>query len=167
MTGECSNRGGLRWLSCKTWKLSVLGKVKRFIWCAYHETLPTNYQLHKRKIRSSAICPIYLQEDKTMRHILWQCAMARNIWALVPRRMQKLPNYGGEYSLFMKRIFTDFSKEDTEEWVVIMWSIWNARNHFVHDEIHSDPLVIKNGALSLQRDFKMAKSSLNPPKPVG
>uniref|UniRef100_A0A2N9EXV2 Uncharacterized protein n=1 Tax=Fagus sylvatica TaxID=28930 RepID=A0A2N9EXV2_FAGSY len=140
VTGESSNRGRLRWLWRKIWK---------------------------RKIRSSATCPICLQEDETTMHILWQCAMARNIWALVPGCMQKLPNCGEDYSLFMKRIFTDFSKEDTKEWAVIIWSIWNARNHFVHDEIQSDPLVIKNGALSIQHDFKMAKSSLNPPEPVG
>jgi hypothetical protein len=97
--GECSHRGELNWLWCKVWKLSVPGKVKHLIWRAYHETLPTNHQLHRRRIRSSGLCPICLQEDETTMHTLWQCPMARNTWALIPGRMQKLPNHGGEWGL--------------------------------------------------------------------
>jgi hypothetical protein len=121
--GECFHRGKLRWLWRKVWKLSVSGKVKHLIWRAYHETLPTNHQLHRRRIRSSGLCPICLQEDETTLHILWQCPMARNTWALIQGRMQKLPNHGGDFSLFMQKIFSDFSKEATEDWAVITWSI--------------------------------------------
>ena len=148
--GECSNGGvwdgyGVKHGSYQLWeKWSILFGVLIMRPCLRITSFTEGRFGHL----PSAICSICLQEDETTMHILWQCAMARNIWALVPRCMQKLPNYGGDYSLFM-------------------WSIWNARNHFVHDEIQSDPLVIKNGALSLQRDFKMAKSSLNPPEPVG
>ena len=161
--GECSHRGELRWLWRKVWKLSVPSKVKHLIWRAYHETLPTNHQLHRRRIRSSGLCPICLQEDETTLHILWQCPMAMNTWALISGLMQKLPNHGGDFSLFMQKIFSDFSKEATEDWAVITWSIWNARNHHVFYAIQSDPVVIKNGALSLQWDFRRAKRTLNSP----
>ena len=159
--GESSHRGELNWLWRKVWKLSVPGKVKDLIWRAYHETLPTNHQLHRRRIRSSRLCPICLQEDETTLHTLWQCPMARNMWALIPERTQKLPNHGGDFSLFMQKIFSDFSKEAAKDWAVIMWSIWNARNRHVFYAIQSDPVVIKNGALSLQRDFRQTKRKLN------
>ena len=161
--GESSHRGELNWLWRKVWKLSMPGKVKHLIWRAYHETLPTNYQLHRRRIRSSGLCPICLQEDETTLHTLWQCPMARNTWALIPGRMQKLPNHGGDFSLFMQKIFSDFSKEAVEDWAVITWAIWNARNRYVFYAIQSDPVVIKNGALSLQRDFRQTKKKLNSP----
>ena len=159
--GESSHRGELRWLWRKVWKLAVLGKVKHLIWRAYHETLQTYHHLHRRRIRSSGLCPICQQEDETTMHILWQCPIARNTWALLPGRMQKLPNHGGEFSLFMQKLFSDFSKETIEDWAVITWSIWNARNRHVFYEIQTDPVIIKNGALSLQRDFKRAKQILN------
>ena len=76
---------------------------------------------------------------------------------------QKLPNHGGDFSLFMQKIFLDFSKEAIEDWAVIMWSMWNACNRHVFDAIQSDPVVIKNGALSLQRDFRQTKRTLNSP----
>ena len=98
-----------------------------------------------------------------MLHTLWQCPMARNTWALIPGRMQKLPNHGGDFSLFMQKIFSDFSKEAVEDWAVITWAIWNARNHYVFDAIQSDPVVIKNEALSLQRNFRQTKKKLNSP----
>ena len=162
--GECSHRGELRWLWRKVWKLSIPGKVKHLIWRAYHETLPTNHHLQRRRIRSSGLCPICLQEDETTLHTLWQCPMARNMWALILGHMQKLPNHGGDFSLFMQKIFLDFSKDDTEDWAVITWAIWNARNRHVFDVIQSDPMVIKNGALSLQRDFRQTKRTLNTPE---
>ena len=87
--------------------------------------------------------------------------MARNMWALIPGRTQKLPNHGGDFSLFMQKIFSDFSKEAAEDWVVITQSIWNAHNRHVFDAIQFDPVFIKNGALSLQRDFKQTKRKLN------
>ena len=101
--GECSHRGELRWLWRKVWKLSIPGKVKHLIWRAYHETLPTNHHLQRRRIRSSRLCPICLQEDETTLHTLWQCPMARNMWALILGHMQKLPNHGGDFHCSCKR----------------------------------------------------------------
>jgi hypothetical protein len=67
----------------------------------------------------------------------------------------------GDFSLFMQKIFSDFSKGAAEDWAVITWSIWNARNRHVFYVIQSDPVVIKNGALSLQQDFRQTKRKLN------
>ena len=58
LMGECSHMGESRWLWRKTWKLAIPGKIKHFLWRAYHELLPTNYHLHRRKIRSTALCPV-------------------------------------------------------------------------------------------------------------
>uniref|UniRef100_A0A2N9F380 Reverse transcriptase zinc-binding domain-containing protein n=1 Tax=Fagus sylvatica TaxID=28930 RepID=A0A2N9F380_FAGSY len=144
-TGESSNTVKLRWLWRKTWKMAIPGKVKHCIWRAYHETLPTYQQLHRRKIRSDAICPVCSQEDETTLHVLWQCLLARNTWALVLGRLQKLPNQGGDFSLFMLRMFQDFPKA----------------------EVQLSPSVIRILAQALDCDYKAAKSSLNPSLPFG
>ena len=86
-TGECSYMAKLRWLWRKNWKLAVPGKVKHFLWRAYHESLPTNQQLHRRKIRANPLCSIYALAKESTHHALWQCPMARNTWALVHGRM--------------------------------------------------------------------------------
>jgi hypothetical protein len=52
--------------------------------------------------------------------------MARNTWALVPGRVQKLPNQGEDFPRFMLWIFQNFSKTEVEEWASISWAIWSA-----------------------------------------
>jgi hypothetical protein len=141
-TGECSYMAKLRWLWRKNWKLAVPGKVKHFLWQAYHESLPTNQQLHRRKIRANPLCSICALAEESTHHALWQCPMARNTWALVHGRMQKLHNQGGDFSMFMLWIYQQFTKEEVEDWAVTAWSIWNARNSFVQKERQLSPMVI-------------------------
>ena len=141
-SGECSYMASLRWLWKKNWKLSVPGKVKHFLWRAYHETLPTNQQLHRRKIRASPLCSICTLAEESTHHALWQCPMARNTWALVQGRLQKLPNQEGDFSRFMQWIFQQFSKGEVEEWAIITWSIWNARNSYVIKDRQLSPQTI-------------------------
>ena len=95
--GECSVTVNMRWMWRKVWKLAIPGKIKHFIWRAYHDSLPTNYQLHRRRIRASPACGVCAQEDETTIHALWECPLARNTWALLKGRMQKLPNQGGSF----------------------------------------------------------------------
>jgi hypothetical protein len=159
-TGECSYMAKLRWLWRKNWKLAVPRKVKHFLWRAYHESLPTNQQLHRRKIRANPLCSICALPEESTHHALWQCPMARNTWALVHGRMQKLPNQGGDFSMFMLWIYQQFTKEEVEDWAITAWSIWNARNSFVQKERQLSPMVIRAEAVSLRRDFLQAKSSI-------
>uniref|UniRef100_A0A2N9FCX4 Reverse transcriptase zinc-binding domain-containing protein n=1 Tax=Fagus sylvatica TaxID=28930 RepID=A0A2N9FCX4_FAGSY len=121
--GESSNMANLRWLWRKVWKMAIPGKIKHFIWRAYHESLPTYQQLHRRKIRTEANCPVCSQQEETTLHALWQCPLARNTWALVQGRVQKLPNQGGDFSIFMLRMFQDFPKAEIEEWAITSWAI--------------------------------------------
>jgi hypothetical protein len=82
-SGECSNVQGLRWFWKKKWKLAIPGKIKHFLWRAYHESLPTFFNLYRRKINRSLYCVICKQDEDTTIHALWQCPLARNTWALV------------------------------------------------------------------------------------
>ena len=84
--GECSQFARFRWLWRFTWKLGIPGKIKHFIWRAFHDSLPTNANLFRRKIKSHPFCLICNQEDESTSHVIWQCPMARNTWALVPGR---------------------------------------------------------------------------------
>uniref|UniRef100_A0A2N9HFR8 Reverse transcriptase domain-containing protein n=1 Tax=Fagus sylvatica TaxID=28930 RepID=A0A2N9HFR8_FAGSY len=157
-TGECSYLH-LRWLWRKTWKLAIPGKIKHFLWRAYHETLPTNHQLHRRKIRSSSLCSVCDQKEETTFHALWQCPLARNMWALIHCRMQKLSNQDGEFSSFMQWILKEFPKEEVEDWAIIAWSIWNARNRFVHEDCQVPPQTIRANALAIRYEFNQARLS--------
>jgi hypothetical protein len=158
-TGECSYSVHLRWLWRKTWKLAIPWKIKHFLWRAYHETLPTNHQLHRRKIRSSSLCSICDQKEETTFHALWQCPLARNTWALIHGWMQKLSNLDGEFSSFMQWILKEFPKEEVKDWAATAWSIWNARNRFVHEDCQVPPQTIRANALAIRSEFNQARLS--------
>ena len=108
--GECSQFARFRWLWRFTWKLGIPGKIKHFIWRAFHDSLPTNANLFRRKIKSHPFCPICNQEDESTSHVIWQCPMARNTWALVPGRIQKLPNHGEAFSYVHALDFSELFK---------------------------------------------------------
>uniref|UniRef100_A0A2N9IBV7 Reverse transcriptase domain-containing protein n=1 Tax=Fagus sylvatica TaxID=28930 RepID=A0A2N9IBV7_FAGSY len=159
ITGECSYSAQLRWLWRKTWKLAIPGKIKHFLWRAYHETLPTNHQLHRRKIRSSSLCSVCDQKEETTYHAIWQCPLARNTWALIHGRLQKLSNQDGEFSRLMQWIFKALPKEEVEDWAITAWSIWNARNRFVHEDCQVPPQTIRANALAIRSEFNQARLS--------
>jgi hypothetical protein len=73
--------------------------------------------------------------------------------------MQKLPNQGGDFPMFMQWIFQQFPKDEVEDWAVTAWSIWNARNQLVHEECQLSPMIIRTEAMALKRDFIRAKLS--------
>ena len=159
-SGECSNVQGLRWFWKKKWKLAIPGKIKHFLWHAYHESLPTFFNLYRRKINRSPYCVICKQNEDTTIHALWQCPLARNMWALVQGRVQKILNPAEEFSGFMQWIFRNFTSDALAEWAAMAWSIWNARNKMAYEDCQLSPALILSNGLSIMRDFKQAKTSL-------
>jgi hypothetical protein len=69
-SGECSNVQGLRWFWKKTWKLAIPGKIKHFLWHAYHKSLPTFFNLYRRKINNNPYCVNCKQDEDTTIHAL-------------------------------------------------------------------------------------------------
>lgn len=160
--GESSSAMLFRWLWRKNWKLRIPGKIKHFLWRAFHESLPTSHNLFRRKIISSPFCQVCNQEVETTSHVLWSCPLAQNTWALVPGRMQKLPNQGDDFARLMVWIFQNFPKAAVEEWATIAWSIWSARNCYLFEAHQKSPQFIRTEALNLLRDYHQAHAPNRP-----
>jgi hypothetical protein len=126
--GESSCSQSRRQLWRKFWKLQLLGKVKHFLWRAYHDTLPTHFNLYQRKIRDSLLCTICLQDAETFPHILWQCPLAQNTWAITRGSFHKMKNKVDNFAQLLTNIFSHLQPKAVMEWAVISWAIWNARN---------------------------------------
>ena len=156
--GESSSSQIFRWLWRKVWKLRIPGKIKHFIWRAYHDSLPTSLNLFRQKITPNPLCKICDQEKESTIHAIWQCAMARNTWALVPGRVQKLPNQGDDFARFMLWMFQNFSKDELEDWAITAWAIWSARNCFIFEAHQKSPQHIRREALLLLREYHQAKT---------
>ena len=62
------------------WKLPVTPRISYFIWRACGNYLATNYNLWKKKVRTSAICPICEIGEETVEHALLQCDWTLAVW---------------------------------------------------------------------------------------
>ena len=81
----------------KFWTLNVPLKVRTFIWRACSNNLPTRDILHRRKVHVTEVCGLCQQTPETTRHILWECPLARNVWALVKGKIQKYSNEARDF----------------------------------------------------------------------
>ena len=65
------------------WKVKVPAKVRVFTWRLAHTSLPTGTTRHERKMADTDVCSICNSAGDTWRHSLFECRMARCVWALV------------------------------------------------------------------------------------
>ena len=63
----------------RTWSLKVKGKIKHFLWRLYHNLLPTNQQLAKRRMPIDTICKYCGKAQESVKHIFFQCQRVRKI----------------------------------------------------------------------------------------
>ena len=72
-------------------------------------------------------CEICCQHTKTTGHLLWECPLASNVWALSKGRIQKCQNHAQNFFLLFKILVGKLEKKDVlETWAMISWAIWNA-----------------------------------------
>ena len=88
----------------KIWKLNVLLKVCYFIWRGCSNCLPTQANLHKKRVSVEPNCEFCHQEPKTTCHLLCECPFAWNVWALFKGRTQKCRNEAIDFFLLFKQM---------------------------------------------------------------
>ena len=72
-------RGDEAWWK-KLWNLKISQKVKHFIWRAFHNILPTNFNLSRRGISYAISCPRCEYYLESMYHAILRCRMSMMIW---------------------------------------------------------------------------------------
>jgi hypothetical protein len=65
------------------WKLKVPAKVKIFIWRSLHGIIPVKCVLANRHIGTSGECPICHQGAEDIRHLLFTCPTAADLWTIL------------------------------------------------------------------------------------
>ena len=51
-------------------------------------------------------------------------------------------------------MMTRLTTSELETWAMFSWSIWNARNKFLFEQVQTPPCVIFKGASSLLEEYK-------------
>ena len=125
-----------------------------FLWCACANVLPTKENLNRRRIQVDLWCEIYCQQPESVGHLLWECPLAQNVWALCRGGLQKCQNNLCDFILLFRTLLDGLSKTDLERWAVTSWAIWNARNKFYFEKTQSHPKDILNGALGYLQEYQ-------------
>uniref|UniRef100_A0A8R7VC88 Reverse transcriptase zinc-binding domain-containing protein n=1 Tax=Triticum urartu TaxID=4572 RepID=A0A8R7VC88_TRIUA len=61
--------------------MQVPSKVKNFIWRALHGIVPGMSILRNRHIKVNPPCPVCKAGPEDIRHLIFTCARAKEIWA--------------------------------------------------------------------------------------
>lgn len=95
------------------------------------------------------------QQTETVCHVLWECAFARNVRALVRGRIQKCSKAAKYYFLLFRSMMNKLDLHQLETWTVIAWAMWNALNKFYFRHLHQlQPKAFFDGAAGLLAEYQ-------------
>lgn len=103
----------------RIWKLPIPPKVRNFVWRDSSDILPTRANLVRWKVPVDLKCAICGMQDKTVIHILWQCPLARNAWALVPGKVQKYDSSAQNFHGLTRTLMKKLPNKDLEIWAMV------------------------------------------------
>jgi hypothetical protein len=126
------------------WQLKLPGKIKIFLWRALHGLIPLKSILANRHIGTSGQCPICLQAAEDVKHLLFQCDMARDLWrtlgqlAVIDDAMQLDRSGLVVLELLFRdqdRVMPGFASLGLKEVVAVTcWYIWWIQRRRTHNE---------------------------------
>ena len=123
----------------KIWKLNIPPKVRNFLWRACSNILPTRENLHRRRVQMEPWCELCCQCTETVAHVLCECPLARNVWALCQGKVKKCSNTVQDFFSVFKMVVDRYSQREIEQWATVSWSIWSARNKFCFEKFQRHP----------------------------
>uniref|UniRef100_A0A2N9GD29 Reverse transcriptase domain-containing protein n=1 Tax=Fagus sylvatica TaxID=28930 RepID=A0A2N9GD29_FAGSY len=91
---------------------------------------------------------------ETMSHVLWACPYANGVWSKMGGKLQKCQISKEAFGNLVSHLFLYLKKEEVENWAVVAWSLWNARNRWIHEGVQSSLESIVDRGVSLLRDYK-------------
>ena len=127
------------WWRCGNWecqtRLSILyGRRSITLY------LPIN--LHKHIILRESKCLLCKGDEEFVTHILWECLVACNVWALIPWQIKKQLISAEDFLILSQMLFNVLSKDECEVWATTKWSIWHAQSEFLHARDQTYPSQI-------------------------
>ena len=99
-------------------------------------------------------CAVCHHHDETVAHALWGCPMARNVWAMVPGKLQKRSSTTEDFYSLARELMYVLTTKEVEVWGIVSWAIWNARNRYLFNRKQSQPNDILRGAMTLIHEYQ-------------
>nr|POE71305.1 hypothetical protein CFP56_65413 [Quercus suber] len=94
-------------------------------------------------------------------HLLWECPLARNMWAISKGRVQKCSNQVQDFFQLFQMLKGKLTKIELERWATTTWAIWNARNKYYFEKVQVQPRSIMDQATGILEDYQRLAASQN------
>lgn len=134
---ETEENPSLNPLFAKVWNLQTAPKIKIFLWKVLKGAVAVEDRLRTRGIQTADGCLMCEEEQETINHILFQCPLARQVWAI---SLMLFPWNG-----FGNSIFTNMNhllQASQNQWIPlqirnvspwIIWILWKNRNKLLFE----------------------------------
>uniref|UniRef100_A0A7N2KTY1 Reverse transcriptase zinc-binding domain-containing protein n=1 Tax=Quercus lobata TaxID=97700 RepID=A0A7N2KTY1_QUELO len=94
------------------------------------------------------------KHDEMTVHILWECPLARNVWAPVRGKLHKCSANASNFYLLIRHLVDRLDRKELETWVMLSLALCNARSRYHFESLQSHPTTILQGATSLLDDYQ-------------
>lgn len=179
---EAETNPSLNPLFVSVWKMKTAPKIKVFLWKALRGAIAVEDRLRTRGIQIEDGCLMCQEANESINHILFQCPLARQVWAL---SLLQSPGNGFGNSIFtnMDHVIQTMQNQErlqhlrnVSPW--IMWFIWKNMNKLLfegngslvqnivekaYEECNQWNVAQSNGVSSLESVQTVSKKWL-PPK---
>ncbi|XP_048596342.1 uncharacterized protein LOC125578099 [Brassica napus] len=147
---EAESRPSLNDLKADIWKLQTAPKIKSFFWRAVSNAIPVGEILVKRGIKMDPCCQDCGAQRESINHILFQCSIARQVWALanVPHPQNgfdEVSHFSNFHTLLVMMKNKNISEEVRNAIPWIVWYLWKYRNGIIFEakKVSASDLVVK------------------------
>uniref|UniRef100_A0A7N2RFA1 Reverse transcriptase zinc-binding domain-containing protein n=1 Tax=Quercus lobata TaxID=97700 RepID=A0A7N2RFA1_QUELO len=142
------------------WKLKVPNKIKVFGWRVCQNILPTRDNLVHRRIIDDDTCELCKSTSETVIHALWECGVARDVWASSLVKRQKCAGGQQDSMQLFEEMQGRLTREELELFLVQAWLIWSQRNRISHGGKLQSPTQLNKRAFDLLTEFRQAQEQL-------
>ncbi|KAG2287406.1 hypothetical protein Bca52824_047010 [Brassica carinata] len=131
----------------RIWKIPSVPKIRIFLWKVLSEAIPVADLILKRGMKVDERCQLCGLEGETIQHVLFQCAVARQVWALsgIPQpmfEMQEGHMFSNINYLMNLKAQSWGSMEEKRAWPWVLWFLWKSRNDFIFNGERWMPMEI-------------------------
>lgn len=134
---------GLAKVLKKVWNSRIPPRIKIHIWRLLFDALPTRVNLFIRRIIHNQLCSLCQNHNGDIPHLFWYCSFAQKVWKSSGLWFLLSDFKRGDVGDLFQWIFDNGS---SEEFVMICWSIWIARNDQMFQGKKQSGIDVLNGA---------------------
>ena len=128
----CSDTGVWKLFWKRVWSIRVPHKIRQFIWRACTESLPTMFNMHRRRIVPTASCPFCHQENEDVKHALWSCPAHSPVWASHATAHKLFRRRHPSFLDILFNLFVLGTTKSIAELAFMFWLLWNRRNQMMY-----------------------------------